>query len=77
MTCMLLLSALVRQAKTNYLKDRQALILMTSQFSMLFHLAVDKTKFTNGIFVNNLHKVVTKYIFWMWSMKIESDSDRR
>ena len=61
MTCMLLLSTLVRQAKTNYLKDRQALILMTSQFSMLFHLAVDKTKFTNGIFVNNLHKVVTTY----------------
>ena len=49
MTCMLLLSTLVRQAKTNYLKDRQALILMTSQFGMLFHLAVDKTKFTNGI----------------------------
>ena len=61
MTCMLLLSILVRQAKTNYLKDRQALILMTSQFSMLFHLAVVKTKFTNGIFVNNLHKVVTTY----------------
>ena len=61
MTCMLLLSTLVRQAKTNYLTDRQALILMTSQFSMLFHLAVDKTKFTNGIFVNNLQKVVTTY----------------
>ena len=61
MTCMLLLSTLVRQAKTNYLKDRQALILMTSQFSMLFHLAVVKTKFTNGIFVNNPHKVVTTY----------------